>query len=297
MDPLARSAFITLEKALTLHIRPAEVGSPLDETTRYTLGMPHLSPIGLSENWLWKELGHRHWNLIARGMGRAAAGFGPGSEQPIYAAFRRIALRGGDLGAVGENDALDVRSTLTLLSGTRVESRHIVEHRDRRVADVGMTSVFVRRQAGGVNRSIARVHIEGARRVSSVVDRKVEASETVLFGHPACDANQDEVEIGAVAVEPCPHLDFNGAGLLYFSSFIAAVDRAEWRCFGKDKGLSSTSIKDRQAVFHSNIEVGEDLVVRILAARGRLAADHRSQILSSSDGRLLAEVITRKGPL
>ena len=295
MDRLARSATITLEKALTLHIRPEEVGAPLDETTRYTLGMPHLCPIGLSENWLWKELGHRHWNLIARGMGRAAAGFGSESEQPIYAAFRRIALRDGDLGAVGENDALDVRSTLTHLSGTRVESRHIVEHRDRLVADVGMTSIFVRRQTGGVNRSIARVHIEGARRVGSVFDKQVEASVTMPAGRPASESKQDEVEVGTVSVEPCPHLDFNGAGLLYFSSFIAAVDRAEWRLIGKS--LSISSVKERRAVFHSNIEVGDDLVVRILAARGEEASEHRSQVFASSDGRLLAEVFTEKGPL
>ena len=295
MERLARSATITVEKALTLHIRPEEVGAHLDETTRYTLGMPHLSPIGLSENWLWKELGHRHWTLIARGMGRAAAGFGPGSEQPIYAAFRRIALRGGDLGAVGENDTLDVRSTLTHLSGTRVESRNIVGHRDRLVADVGMTSVFVRRQTGGVNRSIARVHIEGAHRVSSVFDKQVEVSAKMPARRPASESKQDEVEVGAVSVEPCPHLDFNGAGLLYFSSFIAAVDRAEWRLIGKSKGLSS--VKERRAVFHSNIEVGDDLVVQILAARGEGASEHRSLVFASIDGRLLAEVFTRKGPL
>lgn len=279
---------------MTLHIRPEEIGAPLDEATRYTLGMPHLDPIGLSENWLWKELGHRHWSLIARRMGRAAAGFGPGSEQPIYAAFRRIALRGGDLGAVGENDVLAVRSTLTHLSGTRVESRHVVEHRDRLVADVGMTSVFVRRQTGGVNRSIARVHIEGAHRVGSVVDRPVEASVRTPDDRPASEAEQDEVEIGTVSIEPCPHLDFNGAGLLYFCSYIAAVDRAEWRLIGKSNGLSS--VKERRVVFHSNIEVGDDLVVQILAAPGGAASKHRSRVFASSDGRLLAEVETRKGP-
>ena len=196
---------------------------------------------------------------------------------------------------VGENDTLDVRSTLTHLSGTRVESRHIVGHRDRLVADVAMTSVFVRRQTGGVNRSIARVHIEGAHRVSSVFDRHVEASVKMHNGRPASESKQDEVEVGAVSVEPCPHLDFNGAGLLYFSIFIAAVDRAEWRLIGKSKGLSS--VKERRAVFHSNIEIGDDLVVQILAARGEGASEHRSQVFASSDGRLLAEVFTQKGPL
>ncbi len=98
-----------------LHMRlPGGRDSPWSETSRYTLGMPHLCPNGLSENWLWKELGHRHWGLIARAFGRAAAGFDPSSQQPTYAAFRRIALQGGNLGSVRENDTLDVRSTLTI---------------------------------------------------------------------------------------------------------------------------------------------------------------------------------------
>lgn len=263
------------------------------ETARYILGMPHLCPNGLSENWLWKELGHRHWNLIARGIGRAAAGFGRGSGQPTYAAFRRIALRGGDLGAVGENDMLDVHSTLTHLSGTRVESRHVVACSDKLMADVDMTSVFVQRQSSGVNRSIVRVRIETPHRTLSSSSGKSAAWLSPTKGSPALEAGNDEREIGAVVIEPCPQLDFNGAGLLYFSSFIAAVERAEWSLLGKGKRLSTTI--ERRAMFHSNIEVGDDLVVRILAAQGMAGLQHRSIISAVSDGRMLAEVVTHRG--
>ena len=70
---------------MSVHMRLADVGSPLSDASSYVLGMPHLNPNGLSENWLWKELGHRHWNLIAKAYGRAATGFGSVGDQPIYA--------------------------------------------------------------------------------------------------------------------------------------------------------------------------------------------------------------------
>ena len=213
-----------------LHIALEGGGTPLTDACRHVLGMPHLCPSGLSENWLWKELGHRHWGLIAKAFGRAEAGFGPADEPPVYAAFRSISLQGGDLGGVRENDALDVRSKVTYLSETRVVSQHAAACRDRLVADVEMTSVFVRRQAEGVNRSIARVRIEGrGHAMPAFGGMPVQPSSTdhVFSGAVAAP---DERELGTLVVEPCPHLDFNGAGLLYFSSFVAAVDRAEW-CF------------------------------------------------------------------
>ncbi len=277
---------------MTKHIRFEEVASTPIETSRYLLGMPHLCPNGLSENWLWKELGHRHWGLIADAIGKTAIGFGTEAQQPIYAAFRRLALRSGCLNVVQENDTLDIGSTLTHLSATRVESHHIVAHRDRLVADVEMTSVFVRRQTSGLNRSIVRVQVDATKRFSSVGDRAAAPPGRHGDGRCADGAKLGEIDVGTLVVEPCPQLDFNGAGLLYFSSFIAAVDRAEWHLVGKEKPLRATT--ERSAVFHSNIDIGDDLSIRILAAPGEAAYQHRSLISATSDGRLVAEIITQK---
>jgi hypothetical protein len=62
---------------VNLHIGAVEAASPPTSVNRYTLGMPHLCANSLSENWLWKELGHRHWGLIAEAFCRGASGFGP----------------------------------------------------------------------------------------------------------------------------------------------------------------------------------------------------------------------------
>lgn len=275
---------------MSLHMRLAGAGEPLAAVSAYVLGMPHLCPNGLSENWLWKELGHRHWNLIAQAYGRAMAGFGPQGERPIYAAFRNVSLQGGDLGGVRENDTLDVRSTITRLSESTVVSRHVAACRDRLVADVEMTSVFVRRQAEGVNRSITRVRMGSGEDIQPFPrPRSFEPAGRGHGGLPQAGGAEAH-ELGTVLIEPCPHLDFNGAGLLYFSSFIAAVDRAEWRLLGKSAAAYATC--QRRAVFHGNIEIGEDFTVCILTAEDGMASRHRALLRTATNGRLLAEIMT-----
>ena len=48
------------------------------------LGMPHLAPTGLSETWLMKELGHRHWLMLARHLGMENA-----SDAEVFAEIRK----------------------------------------------------------------------------------------------------------------------------------------------------------------------------------------------------------------
>ncbi|MCE4226804.1 hypothetical protein HCU64_23985 [Methylobacterium sp. C25] len=273
---------------MAFHPRSADAGLPLDSEGRYTLGMPHLCPSGFSENWLWKELGHRHWELIGQSLGRAASGFGTEREQPIYAAFQRISLEHGALDAVRENDILEVRSALILLSATRVVSRHRAACGGRLVADVEMTSVFIQRRIAGENRSITRVKVGRHPAGPALVDVGNGHRGSVEAGALPSWTEMDE--LGSVVVDPCPQLEFNGAGLLYFSSYVAAVDRTEWQLSGRRRPRSTT--RARRVVFHSNIEIGDRLVVRIKGSMDGATARFKASICSEADGRLLAEVMT-----
>ena len=60
------------------------------------LGMPHLCMTGLSETWLLKECGHRHWLLLAEAAGLAAPDFRDPAGDPIFVVpvgmLRKLAL-------------------------------------------------------------------------------------------------------------------------------------------------------------------------------------------------------------
>src|SRR5262249_53444288 len=71
-----------------------------------TLGMPHLAMGGLSETWLLKECGHRHWSMLARAAGLAVPEFRDPAGDPIYAAFLAVTVRDAAFETAREHDRL-----------------------------------------------------------------------------------------------------------------------------------------------------------------------------------------------
>src|SRR5262245_11026778 len=98
------------------------------------VGMPQLSYGGLSENWLLKECGHRHWTSLATKLGLASPSFRDVNGNRLYAAFTAVRLTEGRLQDVAENDRLSILTSVGRISRTQVLSSHSVMCRARRVA-------------------------------------------------------------------------------------------------------------------------------------------------------------------
>src|ERR1700685_4661700 len=88
------------------------------------LGMPHLSLGGLSETWLLRECGHRHWFLLAQAAGRTVPDFRDAMDDPVYAAFVAVTVRDARFDAAREHDELAFDSRLARISRTRFMSVH-----------------------------------------------------------------------------------------------------------------------------------------------------------------------------
>ena len=72
--------------------------APYDGMARsIVLGMPQLCLGGLSETWLLKDIGHRHWTLLGYALGQSLPEFEDASGAAVHAAFSAVALRQGDL--------------------------------------------------------------------------------------------------------------------------------------------------------------------------------------------------------
>jgi probable biosynthetic protein (TIGR04099 family) len=249
------------------------------------LGMPELCRAGLSENWLWKACGHRHWLALAAAHGVDRPDFRTSRGERLYPAFVRVALREGALHAAGENDILSFEVRLTRTGNTRFASQITVRARQRRVAAMRMESVFLRRTVAGSNLSAARAIV---------------ASPCALLPpvRARCRSARDEPRIALAGngrvhrqlIDPNPWEDFNGADFLYFSSFQAMIDRAEWNCLADRDRLSTT--REREIVYLGNIELGDRVEVCL-----RLRDDgtgHDAQLHRESDGALIATAVTRR---
>ncbi|MFG1425610.1 Pnap_2097 family protein [Roseixanthobacter glucoisosaccharinicivorans] len=270
---------------------------PLAEPIR--LGMPHLAYGGLSETWLLKELGHRHWLLLARGAGREVPDFRDVDGATVYAAFIAVQVTDATLGAFREHDSLVLRSRLERISRTQFASRHELLRDGVPMGSVEMTSVFVKRKEKGRNRALARVGLPGfsAPAAKPSLARTAALAATIRagrfaqhFGFP----NSDGESGISLTVRPCPSQDFNGADFLYFASFQAFVDRAEWEALQAPAGLFTVA---RDMVFHSNVEIGE--AVRIAVKAQRVQGDqllHWCVLTRAADGARLADIFTRRAP-
>jgi probable biosynthetic protein (TIGR04099 family) len=260
------------------------------------LGMPHLCLGGLSETWLLRECGHRHWFLLAHATGRAVPDFRDEEGDPVYAAFIAVTVRDARFDAAREHDALEFRSRLTRISRTRFMSVHEIAVRGRVLGEVVMTSLFVKRMEVGRNRSIARVEVPGLPPIVSsrefadyedTVAALRRDSWTEHFGFTRARAPVLE----RLVIDPCPAQDFNGADFLYFSSFQAFVDRAEWAFFRPLDPRATT--RRRDIIYHGNIEPGERVVVVLRGCRRDTGGvDHWCRVERESDAMPIADVFT-----
>jgi probable biosynthetic protein (TIGR04099 family) len=279
-----------------LALRAPAVAAMPTRSDRILLGMPHLSCNGLSEIWLLKELGHRHWLLLAESAGRPVPDFRDEAGRPVYAAFCALSIEDADFAAARENDSLGIASSLARLSRTQMASRHHLAIEGRPIGTVTMISTFVRRAPDGGNHTVARVAIEGLPPVGEpalagdLADLAAGFRAGRVERHMGFDLHRPAA-LGTWTFDPCPSLDFNGAGFLYFANFVAMIDRAEWRFA---PALARTAATTRRDVFfYGNVDRGETVTAALLARRetaGTLA--HHCRLQRGSDGAVVADVFT-----
>lgn len=251
------------------------------------LGMPHLVPGGLSETWLLRHLGDAHWQMLARQLGCAPSRITDRAGARVYAAFRHVALEGLRLDAAREDGRLEVRSHLWRLSRTQVLSRHAVMLDGASAGTAILVSAFVRREAAS-NRRICRVEVPG---LADLPDWD--------GARPAPLALPQVPEAARLPFTPCPAEDFNGAGFLYFSSYVGLAERA---LFAHAPALAlGQTTRLRRIAYHGNIDPGDMVEIwtqiadapqggRICTTRLVRAAD------GVAEGAILAELVALKAP-
>ena len=229
------------------------------------IGMPHLTPQGLSETWLLKELAHRHWLMLGRSLGLEDADFRTPGGGEVYAAICACALRDARFESVAANDIVTIRSSMAPVGRTRMGSVHRLSVDGRMIGEVELISAFVHRTEAGRNGSIARVRsamfeTDGPGEPSELARRMERVRRGELSG-AGLGVAEDFSQ--SYRFKPSQMQDFNGAGLFYFVSFQGVADRAVESWFGA--GLVPV---ERQIFFTGNIEAGEDVIVKLRAGNG-----------------------------
>jgi probable biosynthetic protein (TIGR04099 family) len=269
------------------------------QVDRYVAGMPQLSYTGLSENWLLKECGHRHWMALAALDGVALPDFRDDAGNKAYAAFTAVRIGASRLDRIVENEPFSITTRLGSAGRARHCSVHEVQLADGLCGRVEMLSTFVGRREERNNRSVMRApfaRLEGEARIPMAEAVELAAlakrfragdwSDRLGLTRPQHSALHETTFL------PCPNTDFNGADFLYFASFQAFIDRAEWGWF---RFSEPPLLSDRELFFYGNVNVGEELAIRLGAVKqDETGIVHCCEIYRGADDEKIADVVTRK---
>jgi probable biosynthetic protein (TIGR04099 family) len=223
--------------------------------------MVQLAPKGLSEPWLLSDCGDRHWSLIATAMGQERAVFCDAEGRAIYAAFCATSLTLQPASAAWLGEVALVQSELFHVSASQLGSLHQVSINGAVVAELLMISTFVGHDTSGSNHRILRRQPQRQTPLPEAPAALMELAERART--KARQANEDRNPQGdRHMITPCPALDFNAVGLLYFPSFSRFAEQAQWACTRLDAPLAR-----REVVYLGNLNRGESLSLVVAGAR------------------------------
>jgi probable biosynthetic protein (TIGR04099 family) len=268
-------------------------------TSSYLIGMPHLSFVGLSENWLLKQCGDLHWSMLAERMGAAASDLRDIYGRRLYAAFVAIQLEEYRLDEIREDDRLEIASDLTRISRAQFRSAHAISVKGGTCGRVEMISVFVRRSVEGSNRGVEKGVLGNDRddeigpvTSSGALVRAAKQIRSENWSHMGFSP-QKETDLAVFEFKRCRYGDFNGAKLLYFASFQSIVDRAESFWWPQAFPIFLTSRRD--LFYHSNIDVGESITVRMKGFyEDGVIRRHWTELRRGIDNNRIADIFTTK---
>ncbi|TMV72321.1 hypothetical protein FGG78_29690 [Thioclava sp. BHET1] len=216
---------------------------------RLRLGMMQLSPFGLSEQWLLRDGGDRHWSLIADALGQSGGIFRDAQGHAVYAAFSatELTLHPPPRALLGTE--LSVSSHLYALAPNRLGSEHHLHGPEGPLGRLRMITCFLRHDESGSNRRLLRSTPRGLgdlapapRALLAFHDRARGRARAALANPPAGPP--------ALRYQPVPALDFNAVGLLYFPTFARIAEGAL---------PISAPLARREIVYLGNIDPGETI--------------------------------------
>lgn len=261
---------------------------------RYRINMPQMALGGLSETWLFKEIGDLHWTMIMTGLDVPSSQLRDGTGERLYATFTRLRMVStAPLSTFGENEEVVLDGEIARYGAGLFFSESSVAGCDTKTIRASVMSSFSKRSVPTSNTAL----LKGQPIIPSGCPIRPLA-EMPVFGmeyRQRRSAPLPEV-LFECPYEILPVHDINGVGLLYFAAYPAISDICELRFIGEGPSWAARVSAVRRDVFYfANCDVGDRLIYRV---HGRRDLDNSIEIDSSlsraSDGRLMAFLLTRK---
>jgi probable biosynthetic protein (TIGR04098 family) len=256
-----------------------------------TINMPQMALSGLSEAWLFKEIGDLHWSVLTRGLRTPSAAISDSEGNRLYATFTRIRLVADQpLTSFRENDALTLDLDMSRFgAGMFFSDVAVVAPAATAYAKV-MTS-FSRFGESGANTSL----LKGQPAIPDGCEiQSVDALPAFAQEYRERRSAEQPATLFECEYEILPPHDINGVGLLYFAAYPMIVDICVMRYAGQDFH-AQFSTTQRDICYFANSTPDETLIFRIYRwdmTDGVVTFD--ATLSRKSDSKVMAWVTTTK---
>lgn len=259
----------------------------------YVLNMPQMALGGLSESWLFKELGDAHWDMINTGLGVPSSSLADGNGDRLYATLTRVRLEASaPMVAFGENERVALEGRISRFGSGMFFSDVAFSGAGKGIRASVMSS-FTKRGSPTSNTGLVR------------------GQPTIPLGCPIPELGampdlgvgyktQRNSTLGPTLFETeyriIPYHDINGVGLLYFAAYPNINDICELEYMGRtNQWAFDSSTVSRDIFYFANSDAEERLKYRVhRQEQCPEGVRIESSLSRASDGVLMAYLVTTK---
>ena len=275
------------------------------------VNMPHMVLGGLSEHWLFKELGDLHWEMVCDALRMESHNVLDELGNRLYATFVRVRWEGTNhLKSYRENEEIELNSKLSRFGKSMFFSNVSISNEEKTI-NSELMSTFSMRQSD--NKSLLKGEPSippdsAVKEVAAMPPLGEEYRETrrgnqrsvLLGGEEIRLANESLFEID---YELNPYHDVNGVNLLYFAAYPTINDFCEAKYFQasrpdlvKKLWAAEASTVARDVFYYGNCNLDDQLVFKVnsceLVENNRVAL--ATSLFRKSDGQQIANIFTVK---
>jgi len=269
--------------------------------------MPQMANSALSENWLLKEMGDLHWELLSRGLEQKSSGFTDNLGNRLYAAFVRINYSLSPLNAFKEHDIISLGAAIKRFGNYAYYSSVNGACNDKFIKANLMTSFSCRKTND--NSQIAKSAPE--EKINNI--EELEIAPDFYTEHRLIKKGLiNEIQTGEynfkitdnVLESIChsinPHFEINGVGLLYFASYPLISDECCSEFFRNTMEMTDYNKAYhtiyRDTFYFANCNADDQIIVKLNSIE--MLEGNQLQMATSlyrqSDNKLMAKIFTVK---
>ncbi|MEO8148357.1 MAG: LnmK family bifunctional acyltransferase/decarboxylase [Bacteroidia bacterium] len=273
---------------------------------KHEINMPQMANSTLSENWLFKELGDIHWELLSKGLNANSANIKDEFGNRLYATFTRIRYASASLNNFKENDSLIFQGELKRF-GLSTYISEIVFYNEKQKAKAILMTSFSTRDSIDNSKLFKSQPIVSTNVSEFVVTPEILNDYRLLRKGllESFEMNGEDFDLSSTPVAEMkyninPFYEINGVGLLYFASYPIISDKCESDYFNStNKNVrweSEFFTLERDVFYFANCNTDDSILYRLNSFE--FITGNRVKLFSSlyrvSDMTLMAHIFTIK---